>query len=73
MFYNVYMAKKTNQPKETMQLTKEDKKLLIRALDNLEQNIYNWSDNYIDTENKKYNGNILNAIDKVATKIINNK
>ena len=64
---------KTNQPKETMQLTKEDKKLLIRALDNLEQNIYNWSDNYIDTENKKYNGNILNAIDKVATKIINNK
>ena len=67
------MAKKTNQPKETMQLTKEDKKLLIRALDNLEQNIYNWSDNYIDTENKKYNGNILNAIDKVATKIINNK
>jgi succinate dehydrogenase flavin-adding protein (antitoxin of CptAB toxin-antitoxin module) len=67
------MSIKTNQPKETMQLTKEDKKLLIRALDNLEQNIYNWSDNYIDTENKKYNGNILNAIDKVATKIINNK
>ena len=69
----IFMNIKTNQPKETMQLTKEDKKLLIRALDNLEQNIYNWSDNYIDTENKKYNGNILNAIDKVATKIINNK
>ena len=69
----IFMNIKTNQTKETMRLTKEDKKLLIRALDNLEQNIYNWSDNYIDTENKKYNGNILNAIDKVATKIINNK
>ena len=56
-----------------MQLTKKDKKLLIRALNNLEQTIYNWSDNYLNTENKEYNGNILNAIDKVATKIINNK
>ena len=62
-----------NKPKETMQLTKKDKKLLIRALNNLEQTIYNWSDNYLNTENKEYNGNILNAIDKVATKIINNK
>ena len=69
----IFMNIKTNQTKETMRLTKEDKKLLIKALSNLEQNIYNWSDNYIDTENKKYNGNILNAIDKVATKIINNK
>ena len=67
------MAKKTNQTKETMQLTKKDKKLLMRALNNLEQTIYNWSDNYLNTENKEYNGNILNAIDKVATKIINNK
>ena len=67
------MAKKTNQPKETMQLTKKDKKLLMRALNNLEQTIYNWSDDYLNTENKEYNGNILNAIDKVATKIINNK
>ena len=56
-----------------MKLTKEDKKLLIRALDNLEQSIYNWSDNYVDTENKKYNGNILDVIDKLASKIINNK
>ena len=67
------MAKKTNQTKETMQLTKKDKKLLMRALNNLEQTIYNWSDNYLNTENKEYNGNILNSIDKVATKIINNK
>jgi len=64
---------KTNQPKETMKLTKQDKKILIRALDNLEQNIYNWSDNYIDTVNKEYNGKILDVIDKVANKIINNK
>ena len=67
------MAKKTNQTKETMQLTKTDKKILIKALNNLEQSIYNWSDNFLNTENKEYNGNILNAIDKVATKIINNK
>ena len=67
------MAKKTNQPKETMQLTKTDKKILIKALNNLEQSIYNWSDNFINSENKKYNGNILNTIDKVANKIINNK
>ena len=67
------MAKKTNQPKETMQLTKTDKKILIKALNNLEESIYNWSDNFINTENKKYNGNILNTIDKVANKIINNK
>ena len=67
------MAKKTNQTKEIMQLTKKDKKLLMRALNNLEQSIYNWSDNFLNTENKEYNGNILNAIDKVATKIINNK
>ena len=68
----MYMFK-TNQPKETMKLTKQDKKLLIRALDNLEQSIYNWSDNYIDTVNKEYNGKILDVIDKVAYKIINNK
>ena len=56
-----------------MKLTKQDKKLLIRALDNLEQSIYNWSDDYIDTVNKEYNGKILDVIDKVANKIINNK
>jgi len=67
------MAKKTNQTKETMRLTKEDKKLLIKALDNLEQSAYNWSDEYLDNINKEYKGNILDAIDKVATKIINNK
>lgn len=67
------MAKKTNQTKETMRLTKEDKKLLIKALSNLEQSVYNWSDEYLDTINKEYKGNILDAIDKVETKIINNK
>ena len=46
------MAKKTNQTKETMQLTKKDKKLLIRALNNLEQTIYNLSDNYLNTADK---------------------
>jgi len=56
-----------------MKLTKEDKKLLIKALDNLEQSVYNWSDNYIDTMNKEYGGKILDVIDRVATKIINNK
>ena len=58
---------------EEMKLTKEDKKLLIKALDNLEQSVYNWSDNYIDTMNKEYGGKILDVIDRVATKIINNK
>ena len=56
-----------------MKLTKEDKKLLIRALDNFEQSIYNWSDEYVDTINKEYKSNILDAIDKLETKIINNK
>ena len=58
---------------EEMKLTKEDKKLLITALSNLEQSVYNWSDEYVDTINKKYKSNILDAIDKLETKIINNK
>ena len=45
----------------------------MRALNNFEQTNLNWSDNVLNTENKEYNGNILNAIDKVENKIINNK
>ena len=56
-----------------MKLTKEDKRLLIKALSNLEQSVYNWSDEYVDTINKEYKSNILDAIDKLETKIINNK
>ena len=62
-----------NKPKETMKLTKADKKILIKALSNLEQTIFNWSENYLNDQNKEYNGSILNVIDKVSTKIINNK
>jgi len=62
-----------NKPKETMKLTKADKKILIKALNNLEQTIFNWSENYFNDQNKEYNGGILNVIDKVSTKIINNK
>ena len=58
---------------EEMKLTKEDKRLLIKALSNLEQSVYNWSDEYVDTINKEYKSNILDAIDKLETKIINNK
>ena len=56
-----------------MKLTKTDKKILIKALNNLEQTIFNWSENYFNDQNKEYNGGILNVIDKVSTKIINNK
>jgi len=56
-----------------MKLTKTDKKILIKALNNLEQTIFNWSENYLNDQNKEYDGSILNVIDKVATKIINNK
>ena len=56
-----------------MKLTKADKKILIKALNNLEQTIFNWSENYLNDQNKEYNGGILNVIDKVSTKIINNK
>ena len=56
-----------------MKLTKEDKKLLIKALSNLEQSAYNWSDEYVDTINKEYKSNILDVIDKLVTKIINIK
>tara|TARA_B110000858_G_scaffold74754_1_gene86838 strand:+ start:311 stop:544 length:234 start_codon:yes stop_codon:yes gene_type:complete len=58
---------------EEMKLTKEDKRLLIKALSNLEQSVYNWSDEYVDNINKEYKSNILDAIDKLETKIINNK
>ena len=56
-----------------MKLTKTDKKILIKALNNLEQTIFNWSENYLNDKNKEYDGSIFNAIDKVTTKIINNK
>ena len=56
-----------------MKLTKTDKKILIKALNNLEQTIFNWSEDYLNDKNKEYDGSILNAIDKVTTKIINNK
>ena len=56
-----------------MKLTKTDKKILIKALNNLEQTIFNWSEDYLNDKNKEYDGSIFNAIDKVTTKIINNK
>ena len=56
-----------------MKLTKTDKKILLKALYNFEQTIFNWSNNYLEDQNKEYDGNILNALDKITTKIINNK
>ena len=56
-----------------MKLTKTDKKILLQALYNFEQTIFNWSNNYLKDQNKEYNCNILNALDKITTKIINNK
>ena len=62
-----------NKLKETMKLTKTDKKILLQALYNFEQTIFNWSNDYLEDQNKEYNCNILNALDKITTKIINNK
>ena len=62
-----------NKLKETMKLTKTDKKILLQALHNFEETIFNWSNNYLKDQNKEYNCNILNALDKITTKIINNK
>jgi len=53
-----------------MKLTKEDKKIIIKALSFLEQSIYNWSDDYLDSINKEYKeGSIMKAIDRISFKI----
>ena len=53
-----------------MKLTKEDKKIIIKALSFLEQSIYNWSDDYLNSINKEYKeGGIIKAIDRISFKI----
>ena len=53
-----------------MKLTKEDKKIIIKALNYLEQSIYNWSDDYLESTNKEYKeGGIMKAIDRISSKI----